>query len=78
MNEYHGKYASNSKSRAKIYEQFALKTRREFCLKSRLEQAAKQNNMSITAYAVAAIEDALQRDGLPRPAPDARQDDNMP
>lgn len=49
MKEYHGKYASNSKSRAKIYEQFALKTHKEFCLKSRLEQAAKQNNMSITA-----------------------------
>lgn len=78
MKEYHGKYASNSKSRAKIYEQFALKTRREFCLKCRLEQAAKQNNMSITAYAVAAIETALERDGLSRPSSDAVQDDNTP
>ena len=41
MKEYHGKYASNSKSRAKIYEQFAPKTRKEICIKSRLEQAAK-------------------------------------
>lgn len=50
MKEYHGKYASNSKYRAKIYEQFALKTRIEFCLKCRLEQAAKEKNVSITAY----------------------------
>ena len=44
MKEYHGKYASNSKSRAKIYEQFVLKTRKEFCIKCRLEQAAKAHN----------------------------------
>ena len=68
------KYNAQNKWQAENMEKICLKINKKLCVKCRLEQAAKQNNMSITAYAVAAIEDALTRDGLPRPALDAVQD----
>lgn len=73
-----GKYDAQNRWKSKNVESMRLEFNKKFCLKCRLEQAAKAHDVSITAYAVAAIEDALQRDGLPRPTPGARQDDNIP
>lgn len=55
-------------------ERICLKINKAFCAKQRLKDAAKAAKMTPTAYAMAAIEDALQRDGLPRPAADVTHD----
>lgn len=51
-------------SRRKIYEQYALKTRRELCMNCRIEIASKRHNMSKNAYIIQAVESALKADGL--------------
>lgn len=51
-------------SRRKIYEQYALKTRRESCMNRRIEIASKRHNMSKNAYIIQALESALKADGL--------------
>lgn len=61
------KYSAQEKWQAENLETIRIKPNKKICLKCRLEQAAKMKNMSITAYATAAIETALERDGLPRP-----------
>ena len=72
------KYTAQHKWQAENLETIRIKPNKKLCIKFRLEQAAKAHSMSVTAYAVAAIETALDSDGLPRPTPDARQDDNTP
>ena len=53
-------------SRRKIYEQIAIKSRREFCLNSRLEQASKDKGLSKNAYIIMHLENALLNDGYAR------------
>ena len=53
-------------SRRKIYEQIAIKSRREFCLNSRLEQASKDKGLSKNAYIIMHLENALSKDGYAR------------
>lgn len=68
------KYTAQHRWQEENLETIRIKPNKKFCLKSRLERAAKAKNISVTAYAVQALEDALQRDGLPRPAADVTQD----
>lgn len=68
------KYSAQEKWQAENLETIRIKPNKKICLKSRIEQAAKMKNTTITAYVTAATEDALTRDGLPRPVSDVVQD----
>lgn len=78
MDDKKAQYARQNAWQTENLDTIRIKISKKFCIKSRLEQAAKLKNVTITAYVTAAIEDALQRDGLPRPPSDAVQDDNTP
>lgn len=57
-------------SRRKIYEQIAIKSRREICLNSRIEKAANGLNMSKNAFLLYAVEKELSALGYDKDALD--------
>lgn len=64
--EKKGKWDAQNRSRSKIYEMIQIKSRREFCLNSRLDKAAKAKGMSKNAYILYVLEAALSDDGYGR------------
>lgn len=60
------KWDAITRSKSKIYERIALQSRREFCLNSRLDKAAKAKGMSKNAYILYVLEAALSDDGYGR------------
>lgn len=52
------------KSARKIYDQTALRTRKDSCILCRIEIASKRHNISKNAYIIQAVENALKADGL--------------
>lgn len=54
-------------SRRKIYEQIAIKSRRDICLNSRLKKASKDKGLSVNTYIIMHLENALLNDGYARP-----------
>lgn len=54
-------------SRRKIYEQIAIKSRRDICLNGRLKKASEDKGLSVNAYIIMHLENALSNDGYARP-----------
>lgn len=65
--ENKSKWDAQIKSRRKIYEQIAIKSRREFCLNSRLKKASEDKGLSVNAYIIMHLENALLNDGYAKP-----------
>lgn len=58
---------AESKYKRESCEQLALRFRKEFCVKCRLEQAAKSKGLTVIGYITDVLEAQLTADGYPRP-----------
>lgn len=64
-------------SRRKIYEQIAIKSRRDICLNSRLDKVATSKGISKNAYIIMHLENALLKDGYPKPETPTQADASL-